>query len=278
MKDIEGKVAFVTGAAGGIGLAIARVLLERGMKVVLADRQRAALDQAVSKLGAPSGRVLTVELDVRDTAAMASAAEAAVQAFGRVHVLCNNAGVGGIHATLEASIDEWRWVLDVNLFGAIQGVQQFLPLLQAHGEGGHIVNTCSMASFMPPPPFVAGGGLYCTSKFALRGYTEALRLALAGSNIGVSGIYPAMVATGLDQNTAANSPAVLSDGATLPQPGQPSLLQQVGIDPIVVGRAVADAIQAETPSVFTHADVKPLLAEQFEQLLGAVPDPHPGQP
>lgn len=271
MKHIEGKVAFVTGAAGGIGLAISRVLLERGMKVVLADRQRGALDDAVAALGMPAGRVLALELDVRDAAAMARAAAASVQAFGRVHVLCNNAGVGGIRPLLEAGIDEWRWVIEVNLFGAILGVQHFLPLLQAHGEGGHIVNTCSMASFLPPPPVVPGGGLYCTSKFALRGYTESLRAALAGTEVGVTGVYPAMVATGLDRSTLANGPAALTAGVPVPPPGEPTMLQQVGIDPQVVGRAVADAIQAGTPSVFTHADVKPVLAGQFEQLLAAFP-------
>ncbi len=271
MKDIEGKVAFVTGAAGGIGLAIARVMLERGVKVVLADRQRKALDAAVDTLGQPAGRVLAVELDVRDGRAMKRAAEQAVQSFGKVHLLCNNAGVGGISPMLEAGIDEWRWVLDVNLFGAIHGVQHFLPLLQAHGEGGHIVNTCSMASFLPPPPFVPGGGLYCTSKFALRGYTESLRVALAESNIGVTGVYPAMVATDLDRTTAANSPSALAAGVKLPPPGQPTMLQQVGISADIVGRAVVDAIQAGAPSVFTHDDVRPVLADQFERLLATFP-------
>ncbi|MCK6401352.1 MAG: SDR family NAD(P)-dependent oxidoreductase [Sphaerotilus natans subsp. sulfidivorans] len=271
MKDIAGKVAFVTGAAAGIGLAITRVLLERGANVVMADRQRSALDGAVAALGVPESRVLAVELDVRDSQAMARAAAQSVQAFGRVHLLCNNAGVGGINPMLTASIEEWRWVLDVNLFGAIHGVQHFLPLLQSHDEGGHIVNTCSMASFLPPPPFVPGGGLYCTSKFALRGYTESLRVALAESNIGVTGVYPAMVATDLDRTTAANSPSALAAGVKLPPPGQPTMLQQMGISADIVGRAVVDAIQAGAPSVFTHDDVRPVLADQFERLLATFP-------
>lgn len=271
MKDIEGKVAFVTGAAGGIGLAVTRVMLERGVRVVMADRQRTALDQAVASLGSAAGRVLAVELDVRDAQAMARAAAQAVEAFGKVHLLCNNAGVGGISPMLSAGIDEWRWVLEINLFGAIHGVQHFLPLLQAHGEGGHIVNTCSMASFLPPPPFVPGGGLYCTSKFALRGYTESLRVALAGTDIGVTGIYPALVATDLDRSTAANSPSSVAGGAQLPPPGQPTMMQQVGIPAEVVGRAVVDAIQAGTPSVFTHDDIRPALAQDFEQLLASFP-------
>lgn len=269
MKHLDGRVAFITGAANGIGLALSRALLARGMSLVMADVQRDALDRAVAGLGMPAARVQAVCVDVRDPVSMAAAADAARAAFGRVHLLCNNAGVGGLSPLLAAGLDEWRWVLDVNLFGAIHGVQAFLPLLQAHGEGGHIVNTASMASFLTPPPMVPGGGVYATSKAALRGYTDALRIALAGSGIGVTGVYPAMVATALDRTTMANRPGVLAEGG-MPPPDAPSLLQQMGIAPEGVAERVVHAVQHEAPAVFTHPEVKPLLAAQFDALLAAI--------
>ncbi len=270
MKDLNGKVAFVTGAANGIGLAIVRSLLARGMRVAMADVQFTALTKAATGLNVPASRLHLVELDVRDPAAMAQAAASTVAAFGAVHVLCNNAGVGGLSPMLEASLDEWRWMLDVNLFGAIHGVQHFLPLLQAHGEGGHIVNTCSMASFLVPPPVVRSGGLYATTKFALRGYTEALRVALDGTGVDITGVYPAMVATALDRTTVANGPTHL-----IPPPpvneGQPSLLHLLGISPDVVGERIAQAIEQGLPNVFTHSAEQPLLRAHFEQLLADFP-------
>jgi NAD(P)-dependent dehydrogenase (short-subunit alcohol dehydrogenase family) len=172
---------------------------------------------------------------------------------------------------LDARMDEWRWVMDVNLFGAIAGVQVFLPLMQAHGEGGHIVNTASIASFLTPPPMVPGGGVYATSKAALRGYTDALRTALAGSGIGVTGVYPALVATGLDHTTMANRPATLTDSG--PAADTPNVLQQFGIPPESVAELVVKAIEQDAPAVFTHPEVKPLLAEHFESLLATCPQP-----
>ncbi len=272
MKDLQGKVAFVTGAANGIGFALARALLSRGMKVVMADVQAAALEQAVAQLGAAPGCVKAVTVDVRNPASMAAAAEVTRATFGRLHLLCNNAGVGGLSPMLTAGLDEWRWVMDVNVFGTIIGVQTFLPLMQAHSEGGHIVNTGSMASFLTPPPEVPGGGLYATSKAALRGYTDALRVALAGSGIGVTGVYPAMVATSLDRTTLANRPVALA-GAEAPQDAGPGLLQQLGIPPETVAEQIVRAVQEDAPAVFTHPDIKPLLAEHFELLLTAFHQP-----
>lgn len=272
MKDLQDKVAFVTGAASGIGLALSRALLDQGMKVVMADVQGAALDRAAATLGAGADRLQSVVVDVRDPASMAAAANVVRSTFGRLHLLCNNAGVGGLSPLLEAGLPEWRWVLDVNLLGPIIGVQTLLPLIQAHGEGGQIVNTGSMASFMTPPPMVPGGGIYATSKAALRAYTDALREALAGDGIGVTGVYPAMVATALDSTTLANRPATLADG----RPGQsegPSLLQQMGIPADAVARRIVEAIRQDAAAVFTHPEVKPLLADQFERLLSAFPTP-----
>lgn len=270
MKDLNAKVAFVTGAANGIGLALSRALVSRGMKVVMADLQHDALASAMASLGAPPGQVKTLVVDVRDPASMAAAAQATQAAFGRLHLLCNNAGVGGLSPMLSAHLDEWRWVLDVNLFGAINGVQALLPLIEAHGEGGHIVNTASVASFLTPPAQVPGGGLYATSKAALHGYTDALRIALTDSGIGVTGVYPAMVATALDRTTLANRPSGLGGDAPACSEG-PSLLQQVGIAPEQVAEGVVRAVQQNAPAVFTHPEIRPLLAERFERLLAAIP-------
>jgi NAD(P)-dependent dehydrogenase (short-subunit alcohol dehydrogenase family) len=152
MKDVEGKVAFITGGANGIGLGIARAFVDAGMYVVIADIRDDALDEAAAEFEAAGkgDRVETVHLDVTDRESMKASADAAEEAFGKVHVLVNNAGIGIGGPLKDARYDDWDWGMDVNLGGVINGIVEFLPRLLAHGEGGHIINTSSMA-FCPGP-------------------------------------------------------------------------------------------------------------------------------
>ena len=149
MRDLGGKTAFVTGGASGIGLAMGRAFAEAGMRVMLADIEAKPLELAVAAFKGNLAEVRGVECDVRDYAGVERAAQATIDAFSKVHVLCNNAGVSGARGADNISLQDWRWTIDVNLMGVVHGVKAFLPLLQSHGEGGHIVNTASMAGFLP---------------------------------------------------------------------------------------------------------------------------------
>ncbi len=191
MKDLGGKVAFVTGGASGIGLSMAKAFLKAGMKVAIADIRPDRLAQAESVLNSP-GRVLFLELNVADREGVERAADRVEAVFGKVHVVCNNAGIGGgggkIH---EAKLEVWKNVLDINLGGVFNGVQVFVPRIKKHGEGGHIVNTASMTGVTPIP----GSGAYGASKAAVAEISEVMREELAADGIGVSVLAPWIVNT-----------------------------------------------------------------------------------
>src|SRR6185295_16583690 len=145
MRELAGKTAFVAGGAGGIGLALGRAFAEAGMKVMLADIESEALSAAVKSLHNAGPEVRGVICDVADAASVDRAAAESFKTFGKVHVVCNNAGVAAAGGIDDISLDNWRWVLDVNLMGVLHGVRAFLPHIREHGEGGHFVNTASMA-------------------------------------------------------------------------------------------------------------------------------------
>ena len=193
MEEVEGKTAFVTGGASGIGLGMATAFVAAGMNVVIADlRPRPHRDAALAELR-PGKRVHAIELDVTDRDGFARAADEAERVFGNVHVLCNNAGMGILGPVTLARYDDWDWGLGVLLGGVVNGIQTFLPRMLAHGEGGHIVNTSSMAGVLP----IAGAAIYITAKAALIGLSEALRSELAGEGIGVSAFCPGPVQTNI---------------------------------------------------------------------------------
>src|SRR6478736_9780886 len=168
MQELTGKTAFVPGAASGIGFALSRTFAEIGMKVMLADIETDALTAAVESLRDFRPNVRGVQCDVADPVSVERAAKASYEAFGNVHVVCNNAGVGGGSGIDTISLDTWRWVIDVNLMGVLHGIGTFLPHIRAHGEGGHIVNTASMAGMNSGLGFSA----YSASKFAVVNMSE----------------------------------------------------------------------------------------------------------
>lgn len=190
LTDLAGKVAVVTGAASGIGLALAQRLGTEGMKLVLADIDRVALQQAAVGLDA-----LCIEVDARDPVSVAALARAAVEHFGVVHLFCSNAGVSRMASIERLTIGDWRWLFDVNVFGAVNGVDAFLPILKANPEGGHILFTASLSSFYPTRAQAA----YGASKYALAGFAETLALELQaeGARVGVSLLCPGPVRTNI---------------------------------------------------------------------------------
>ena len=189
MNELKGKTAFITGGANGIGLGMAEVFGEQGMNVVIADIRGDHLERATRDLSRDGRSVHPIQLDVRDRAAMAAAADETEKVFGRVHLVCNNAGINLFKPMDECTYNDWDWVMGVNLGGVINGVVEFVARLKAHGEGGHIVNTASMASIISGP----GAGIYTAAKFGVRGLSECLHYSLAPFGIGVSVLCPGLV-------------------------------------------------------------------------------------
>ncbi|HEY4214199.1 MAG TPA: SDR family oxidoreductase [Steroidobacteraceae bacterium] len=192
MKNVEGKVAFITGGTSGIGLGIARAFVEAGMKIAITYRNKDQLNQALTHFENLGARVHTVDVDVADRAGMERAAAETVKIFGKVHVLVNNAGVIAPETLSATSYDAWDGLMKVNLNGPFNGIRAFLPHIRSHNEGGHIIMTSSILGLFAGSGG-SGGGAYAVSKFALVGMTEALRAELAGTNIGASVFCPGTV-------------------------------------------------------------------------------------
>ena len=194
MRDFSARTAFITGGAGGLGRAFARALLAEGANVALADVDEGALKRAAEELQARPGRLLALACDASDRGALERAAAEATRVFGRVHLVFNNAGVGGRSAGLEElSEADWQWVIRINLMTVAHGVAAFLPRLRAHGEGGHFVNVASMAGMLGQPQM----GPYSASKAAVIALSETLAHELRGTNIGVSALCPGFARTGI---------------------------------------------------------------------------------
>jgi len=270
MIDLEGKTAFVTGGASGIGLGMAKSFASVGMKVAIADIRQDHLDEAMAVLQASNYDVMAVQLDVADRAAMAAAADAVEARLGPVQLVCNNAGVNLFAPMDECTYDDWDWVMGVNLGGVINGVQTFVPRIKARGQGGHVVNTASMASFITGP----GAGIYTTSKFAVRGLSESLRWSLAPYGIGVSVLCPGLVRSTIYESDKVR-PAHLSDATGAVDQAfmaQLASIHQVGMDPDDVATRVLEGVRRNDLHIFPHPEFKDELRELFDGILAAVPD------
>ena len=265
MQDLNGKVAFITGGASGIGLSMAEAFGAEGMSVMLADIEPAALARAVSGLRERQIRAEGVVADVAARDSVRAAAEAALDAFGKVHVVCNNAGVGAGGPFGTVSPGDWDWVIDVNLKGVVYGMEAFAPLIEAHGEGGHFVNTASLAGMVSPP----GMEPYCATKFAVVAMSEGWAEQLAPKNIGVSVLCPGFVKTRINESRR-NRPAAYGPDERPPPPADapPSrVLSGIPVEP--VGRRVVEAVKANELYVFTHPGSKASVAARFERILAA---------
>jgi NAD(P)-dependent dehydrogenase (short-subunit alcohol dehydrogenase family) len=267
LKHVTGKVAFVTGGASGIGLGIAQVLLRSGMKVVIADIRQDHLDRSAAQLHA-QGDAHFIRLDVSDRAAMARAAEETERVFGKVHVLCNNAGIGAFGGVKQMTYADWDWVLDVNLGGVINGVHTFLPRILAHGEGGHIVNTSSIGAVVP----MAGGIAYVTAKSAVMGMTEALCAELADDNVGVTLLCPGPTSTNIHE-VARLRPAKYQDSGLreIERELAERTPSSAWMDPLAVGERVLDAILRNRLFVMTHNEYKAGAETRFKAVLTGFP-------
>ena len=276
MDTLKDKVAFVTGGASGIGLGIVRRLLAQGCKVVIADLREDHIDAAMKELEERQyGRdVHAIQLDVTDRAAMAAAADETERAFGKVHVLVNNAGVGIEGPLKEATYDDWDFGLGVNLGGVINGVQTFLPRILKHKEGGHIVSTASLAALVAMPSFLT---MYVTGKAAVVAFMEAIRGELAADNIGVSVLCPGPIKSNIHQ-LAQNRPARFgtSDGfkAAAAELGEREV-SDLWMEPDQVGDMVVKAILNNELYIITHGEWRDAVKARFEAMLAAMPTSEP---
>ncbi|MCB1692613.1 MAG: SDR family NAD(P)-dependent oxidoreductase [Pseudomonadales bacterium] len=263
MKDVTGKVAFITGGASGMGLAMARSFAAAGMKVAIADVEQSALDAVGKEFAGSNAEFITLKVDVTDRDAMEQAARETEAAFGKVHVVCNNAGVAVGGPVDQMSYKDWDWVVGVNLSGVINGVETFVHRIESHGEGGHFINTASMAGHIALP----GLSVYTTTKYAVVGLSESMRADLASKNIGVSVLCPGVVRTNIfdsgrnrpdnlkaGEDTAAN---VLTSGLVgSERESRMAELLANALDPAVVGDMVLHAIQNDEFYIFTHPEIR----------------------
>lgn len=258
MKIFSGRIAFVTGGASGIGFGLVQNFLKVGMKVVIVDFNRGYIEEVRTTLG-PRDDVLFVQADVGDRDQLRAAADEAIRRFGKIHVLCNNAGVGGGGNTNDPEFEAWDRALRVNLGGVVNGTKIVVPLILGHGEGGHVVNTSSMAGIVPLP--LPGLGAYQTAKFAVRGFTESLRMSLARHGIGVSCLFPGGVRTRIVEASAPDEAARAAARE----------MTASWMDPVVVGAFVVEGIRNNAPYILTHREFRDEVRELYEMLDAAFP-------
>ena len=265
MENLTGKVAFITGGASGIGLGMARAFLEEGMKVALADWSDEHIAQAREQL-AGSNAVHFVKTNVAERESLRAAAQETLDTFGKIHVLCNNAGVNGGGTAASPDFDDWDNALAVNLGGVVNGTKIIVPIIREQGEGGHVVNTSSMAGVVPLPGLAA----YSTAKYAVRGFSESLRIQLAEKGIGVSCLFPGATRTAL-------VPLPEDDPENITEEGAPQFLKDLwdamraAIDPYDTGREVVKAIRENRFYIFTNAEFLDEVKERHREIEAAFP-------
>lgn len=274
MKRISGKTAFITGGASGIGLGMAKAFVSAGMQVVIADLRKDHIDEAMTFLKSSAQSVHPMLLDVANRDAMERAAREAEGVFGPIHILCNNAGINIISPLDQAGFEDWDWLLSVNLGGVINGLVSFIPRMKAHGQGGHIVNTSSIAGIVAGP----GNGIYSATKFAIRGLSESLRYDLAPHSIGVSVLCPGTVATNLHQSEENRPDRYKGKADDLLREQRSltgTLFKQVlptGMDPVEVGEKVLRGIRNNDFYILSHPEFKEEFQESFDEIIAALPD------
>jgi NAD(P)-dependent dehydrogenase (short-subunit alcohol dehydrogenase family) len=264
VEDLTGKVAFITGGASGIGLGMGKAFLAEGMKVALADWSDDHIAKARAELAGNNG-VLFVKANVASRDSLKAAVDETLAHFGKIHVLCNNAGVNGGGTAASPDFDDWDKAISVNLGGVINGTKIVAPIIRAQGEGGHVVNTSSMAGVVPLPGLAA----YSTAKYAVRGFSESLRMQLAPKGIGVSCLFPGATRTALVP--------LPEEDPSIDEVNAPQFLKDLwdamrgAIDPLDTGRAVVDAIKANRFYIFTNREFLDEVKQRHREIEDAFP-------
>ena len=272
MKDFAGRVAVVTGGASGIGRAMADRFAAEGMKIVLADIEQAALDRAETEIRTSGATVTSKRTDVSRAEDVEALAKFAVDTFGAVHILCNNAGVGMGGTSWQMTVKDWEWMIGVNLWGVIHGIRTFVPIMIAQGDDCHVVNTASGAG-LHTRPFL---GMYAATKHAVVALSEAMyhELKLTGTRVGVSVLCPAVVNTRIGESER-NRPQAMTNEGPAGNPAQMAAMEQAfraalaaGLAPADVAAAVLEAIRDERFYILTHEETKGRVRAKMEDILG----------
>jgi NAD(P)-dependent dehydrogenase (short-subunit alcohol dehydrogenase family) len=267
VKDLKGKTAYISGAASGIGFGIASALAQAGANIAMIDIRADALTDARDRLHNLGVHIETFVSDVSDAAVLEETARAIDAAFGPIHIVCNNAGVSMLGEPLEdIALSDWNWVIDVNIKGVINGIHTFVPRLRRQGEGGHIVNTASIAGLQVNPNFRTGA--YAMTKYAVVALSEALEQELGGTGIGVSVLCPAAVDTGIHLSARARpqrhgGPFVRSADRFMGD------LIKEGLRPEQVGARVVQAIRDDEFYILTHSSPREWVERRFARIMKA---------
>jgi len=261
-ESLRGKVAVVTGAAGGMGRGIAEILLEAGMQLVIADIDGGALSETADELGVAGYRV-----DVSNSEEVEQLAQHVIDRFGAVHVVCNNAGVGPVGNIADLTLADWKWMLDINLWGVIHGVHAFLPLLKRNKEGGSIINTSSMSGLLPGPQF----GPYTVAKYGVVALTEVLaqELAIAGSPVSAGVLLPGPTRTAIASSMRNRSGAARANSGLVNMDIADSDIFPEGIPwktPREIGEIVLEGIMSGELYLFTHPQLSQPIFDRFDRI------------
>ena len=262
MQNVAGKVAFITGGASGMGLGMARAFAKAGMKVMIGDIEAGPAQKAVAELKAKGFDAACVQVDVGKRESVQAAADQTIKTFGKVHVLCNNAGVavGGYSET--CNMRNWNWVVDVNLWGVVHGLQAFVPRILEQDEGGHVVSTASMAGMVG----LRGAGPYNATKFAVVGMMETFAADHRKHNIDASVLCPGIVATNIG-SSGRNRPEEYGGTVAPSDKDNTAAMLAQGLDPDIVGDLVLEAIRENQFYIFTDPSLRHLIETRCERII-----------
>jgi NAD(P)-dependent dehydrogenase (short-subunit alcohol dehydrogenase family) len=269
VKSFTGRTAVITGGASGIGRAVADRFAREGMRIVLADIEQSPLDRAVAEMNASGAQVIGVRTDVADYSQLEALAQESIETFGAIHILCNNAGVASQPAnSWEQTGKDWKWVLDVNLWGIINGIRAFVPIMLKQDDEGHVINTASLAGLLSMP----GAAPYHASKSAVVAITESLHLEFAAikSKLRASVLCPAWVKTQI-LDSARNRPASLSHEERRPvsrlAEAYRKRITEQGLPPEFVADRVFEAVRDEKLYIWTHPEFKDAVRWRMENII-----------
>lgn len=277
LRDVAGKVAFITGGSSGIGLGQAHVFHDAGMKVVIGYIRDDQVGPALDGFKTDKDRVHAIKVNVIDRAAMKAAADEIEQRFGKIHLVSNNAGIGPLTALLATEPKDFDQTVAINLTGVYNGIHEFVPRIRKHGEGGHVVTTSSMSGILPTEG--GGAGAYTATKFALVGMMEILRSELdaAKANVGASVYCPGLVATNIFELEKNISAAFGEKGKAGPADAAANTARirqiiGVGMDPLEAARIVLAGIRNNDMFILSHPEFGPGLRERMDALMASVPN------
>ena len=272
MTQVAGKVAFITGGGSGVGLGQAKVFAQAGCKIAIADIRQDHLDEAMDYFASVDAEVLPVKLDITGGDAFVRAADTVEDSLGPVQLLFNTAGVSIFGPLQNATVEDWQWQLDVNIWGVINGIQTFLPRMLKRGDDCHIINTASMSAFVSLP----STGIYATTKMAMRGMSECLDMDLKETSVRVSMLCPGAVNSNIHE-------AVLTRPKHLENTGyygaDPAVFEQlkkvieVGMEPETLAEYVLKGVENEDLYILPYPEFRETLEDIHAQVMAAVANP-----